>query len=620
MGACIAALTAGGEGDAVACGGFFCSQTQTVNQAAERIIFVDNGDDTVTAVIQILYEGPAENFSWLLPIPSVPEAGALKVASDVAFQRLQAATNPRYFLNVRVEGECAADPRDGSPTGVNGSAGEGGAGAESPVSVEARGQVGPFEWEAISVEPGTPNPADVAVAWLADHGYDVPEGTPGLLRPYLEDGLYLLALRLTKDADSGSIRPIVLTYESTRPSIPVRPTAVAANENMGVMTWIVADARAVPANYLSLELNEARLNWFNPNSNYSALVTAAADEAGGQGFVTEFAGPSSTFGDSVWSGYDEDTWQRFVENASSSYSFLDAFYNYGDWDGFWETVRTLTPPEGATWDEVEACPYCFDDDISLSDPTFLAAFEANVIEPVRSVQELINRRPALTRLYTTLSADEMTVDPLFTFNPDQPDVSNVHNAERVVECSPEYYFDEAPFRIELPQGGVVRGSGADAQSGTWPEEFDEQPANLRILQLSDAGEGRVLEDNGDEIESALDAYNAALPKPVGTGSGGEAGEGGAGSGGLDIGRAGRPTQGGSSNSGGRVQGEGGEPEPGKAGTANPSEPAAATPGADASGCACRVPGGDRGHGFGWVPLGLAALLLLRRRRTARSSA
>ena len=35
---------------AEACGGFFCSAQQPVNQAAERIIFADNGDGTITAL------------------------------------------------------------------------------------------------------------------------------------------------------------------------------------------------------------------------------------------------------------------------------------------------------------------------------------------------------------------------------------------------------------------------------------------------------------------------------------------------------------------------------------------------------------------------------------------
>src|SRR5215510_4937997 len=108
-----------------ACGGFFCSQAQPVNQAAERIIFSQNGDGTVTAVIQILYEGPSENFSWLLPISTVPQGDDIAVASDLAFVRLQQATNPAYNLTTRVEGTCR---QSGGFAGSGGSAGSSAAG------------------------------------------------------------------------------------------------------------------------------------------------------------------------------------------------------------------------------------------------------------------------------------------------------------------------------------------------------------------------------------------------------------------------------------------------------------------------------------------------------------
>ena len=69
---------------ALACGGFFCNQSQPVNQAAESIIFADNGDGTTTAVIQIQYQGPSKSFSWLLPISSVPKADSdIGIASNL---------------------------------------------------------------------------------------------------------------------------------------------------------------------------------------------------------------------------------------------------------------------------------------------------------------------------------------------------------------------------------------------------------------------------------------------------------------------------------------------------------------------------------------------------------
>src|ERR1051325_3587164 len=176
-----------------ACGGFFCDAAQPVNQAAERIIFADNGDGTQTAVIEIMYDGPSESFSWLLPLSSVPQGSELKVASSAAFQRLQSATNPQYTLTTRVEGECMQDDFDNGSSGQGGaSTAEGGA-PGGPVTVEASGVVGPFDWEVISLDPDLPAPADAAVTWLGDHGYDVPMGAAGLLGPYLQDGLKLLA-------------------------------------------------------------------------------------------------------------------------------------------------------------------------------------------------------------------------------------------------------------------------------------------------------------------------------------------------------------------------------------------------------------------------------------------
>ena len=74
-----------------ACGGFFCDSAQPVNQQAERIIFHQGEDGSVTAVIQIQYQGEAEEFAWMLPVAGTPDVA---VSSNAAFTRLQNASNP----------------------------------------------------------------------------------------------------------------------------------------------------------------------------------------------------------------------------------------------------------------------------------------------------------------------------------------------------------------------------------------------------------------------------------------------------------------------------------------------------------------------------------------------
>lgn len=521
--------------EAAACGGFFCSQAQPVNQAAERIVFAQNDDDTVTAVIQILYEGPSEKFSWLLPIASVPdpESDEIAVSSDVAFQRLQSATNPQYTLTTRVEGTCKSAPvLEAGSDGANFSATSGGTGTtgggvpnDGGVNVEASGVVGSFEWTVISFDPDLDDPADAAVTWLEANDFDVTQQGVDLIGPYLEDGLYLLALKLVKGADTGSIRPIVLTYDAGEPAIPIKLTAVAANNDMGVMTWLLGESRAVPQNYLSLELNEAQINWFNAAQNYNDVVTSAADESGGQGFVTEFAGQSDLLSNTIWSQYDEQAWANISDRVYMSFSELfDYTYSmYGGWDGFWDAVKdTVTLPDGVSFEDFKICPYCYDTSgLEFSGAAYLDGLEKNVIEPVRMLQDLFDSRPYATRLYTTMSAADMTVDPSFTFNADLDGISNIHTAERVIECNPGIYEFEAPWRIELPQGGVIRGTAEQANARSWPAEVSDQPANLKIRQLSRSGQGQLVTDNSDVVDEALDDYNSSLdlPKPSGSSSG-----------------------------------------------------------------------------------------------------
>ena len=82
--------------DALACGCMAPPDPMTsVVQAAEKILFSTTGN-TVTAIIQIQYQGAAKDFGWLIPLPSVP---TLEVSSDEVFTGLVQGTQPSYSLS-----------------------------------------------------------------------------------------------------------------------------------------------------------------------------------------------------------------------------------------------------------------------------------------------------------------------------------------------------------------------------------------------------------------------------------------------------------------------------------------------------------------------------------------
>lgn len=503
-----------------ACGGLFCSASAPVNQAAERIIFSKNEDGTVTAIVQVQYEGPSEEFAWVLPVPGIP---TVNVSSDLAFTRLQQASNPSYTFTTEVEGRCKRRRERGTsdssgafaPTG---SGGAGGFAEDGGVNVLESGTVGPYDYVVIQPDASYEDVGDVVVEWLTGEGYDVvpPGGDPGdvaeLLGGYMQEGMNLLAFRLTKGNDTGTIRPIRLTYESDRPMIPIRPTAVAANDDMGVMVWVLGEARAIPVNYKALELNLVLINWLNGARNYNQVVIAAANQAGGQGFVAERAGSSDDYRNVVISEFERDDWDAIRQSAGSlgTRTVVEELINrFNGWDG----VRTVVDrflPETVDRDAFLSCPSCYDDLIDgIDEQALIEDFEEDVIEPMVATQELMLSRPYATRLYTTLSAPEMDIDPLFDFNPDLPDVSNIHVARRVIECNRRVYQEEAPTRFELEDGRTVRLY----QSDPWPfdpQAEDAPPANSKVLALTTSGLGTVVQDNDEAIEEALARHNATV--------------------------------------------------------------------------------------------------------------
>ncbi len=310
-----------------ACGGLFCSAASPVNQAAERIIFSQGDDGTTTAVIEIQYQGPSENFSWVLPVPGVPE---VTLSSKQALDRLQNQTEPRYDV-ITEYGNCPFPDYSGGD-GDFGSADAGVSAADAGgggVQVLASGTVGPYDFTVIEIDANANEPAQLILEWLDMNGYDVSLLGEDLLGGYVAEGMNFLAVRLSKNSNTGSIRPVMITYQSERPVIPIRPTAVAANPDMGVMTWVLGSHRAIPTNYRSLELNDALINWFNPFSTYDEVAIAAANEAGGHGFVTEHAGSTDVASDLIWFPAAQDVRDE-LENDDASTLLFEAARNFGN--------------------------------------------------------------------------------------------------------------------------------------------------------------------------------------------------------------------------------------------------------------------------------------------------
>ena len=79
------------------------------------------------------------------------------------------------------------------------------------------------------------------------------------------------------------------------------PTAIAAISNLRVNVWVLAPTRTVPQNYYEITLDLAKLDWMTGGATYGQLLSQAADEAGGNAFITEYAGTARIMDNVIWS-------------------------------------------------------------------------------------------------------------------------------------------------------------------------------------------------------------------------------------------------------------------------------------------------------------------------------
>lgn len=499
-----------------ACGGVFCDagpQSMPVDQSGENILFVLE-DGRVETHIRIQYEGDPAKFAWVIPLSAVPE---FSVGSDALFANLLAGTVPTYGFTSRSD-DCrsfgpgargdGAVPLGGAASDTGG--GTGGGGDPEGPDILLRDTVGAFEIAVLSGRT-----VEEVIAWLDANGYQQdPEAAP-IIAEYLQEGHLLGAIKLEGGAGLDEIHPIVLSYEGTEPCVPLRLTRIAATDDMDVRVFFLSKSRVVPTNYRHVLVNPLKIDWLSVGANYEDVITAAVDteHADGRAFVTEYAGPSEVV---QRGGLVDPRWNAEAFRSRTALEVVDELEAQGLVSCFGAVEGCLAQhplieaiaaelllPPGVSLAAWHDCPECFVESSSYDPDAFAEAIDERIIAPGRHADELLDRWPYVTRMYTTISAHEMTADPMFHENADLPDVANVRTADRLIRCSGDSVFT-------LPDGREVYLP----QRSAWPAFDGEMPWAEDVEEVPTMGAPMQLVDNTEAIDTLLAEYNADLGWPV----------------------------------------------------------------------------------------------------------
>jgi MYXO-CTERM domain-containing protein len=499
-------------------------------QAGERIAF-QIADGKVTAHIQIQYSGPAEEFGWLLPLPSLPE---LEVGTDELFNQLIQQTQPLYRLTAEYEGDCWFDPSrgGGGDDGGDSASGDGGAppGEDGESPLVLRDSIGPYDFAVLRADEQQP-----MLDWLDENGFFVPAGTDEAVVPYIRPGAYFLALKLLKGNDVGDIQPVVVEYASDLPMIPIVLTSVAADPDMPVLVWVLGESRAIPRNFFHTKINDGQIDWLNAGANYIDVITRAVDEADGHhSFVTEYADSTlimrdlldypGRFGDlnELGATFEAVSYVEYMSfngfptggNAPPFFTpaftsqtlailqkhlpvparLLEELTDQGQGaNGYYQNMRYFVEN-----DRLNRPDFYTDLDLDFDPAELTAELTERVVEPTLAAGALFRENKYMTRLFTTMSPDEMSKDPVFSFNPDLPDVSNVHEGRLIYYCgiiaedspttTPAKIITEDGWELGLPDG-----------PGQNPWLIDTWPQSRFIEVVREEGAADAVVDNSEAI-------------------------------------------------------------------------------------------------------------------------
>ncbi len=477
--------------------------------------------------MRITYAGPPTEFAWLLPTSPEVEVG---VSSEQLFTQLDASFGPRFTLRTEIDERCERNPArssGGAPdAGLQNAPGPVDA-EDNGVAVLSREAVGAFDTAILQAE----SVQDLR-RWLDDNGYQIPEATDERLEPYVEMGAAFVAIKLLPDRDAGDVSPLRLSFPGDRPTIPILPTAVAADPDMGIIVHVLGQSRAIPANYRHVVINEAAIDWQNNGQNYPDVVSQAADEANGKAFATDFAGPGRV----ALRVYPDATLDA-VRGAETVREIVEAL---NLWDLMWSPDADLQRllrvgiflPEAIALEQFLGCPDCYyDQGIEIDGAALAAALEEQYNAPNELLNTLFEQNPYLTRLYSTMSPSEMDLDPEFAFNPDLGEVPNTRVAVQRVGCDIDgnLQFDraivETPSGIRFRMQDGVNPNVIRRQSGETVRGLGVPGAQI-IERAMTAGPNEVQSDRTPEIVEmnpipladsgcACDATDGSAPTALG---------------------------------------------------------------------------------------------------------
>jgi hypothetical protein len=211
------------------------SMYRDLYESAQKAVIL-YGNSTEHLILSVSFEGDAEDFAWVIPVPDKPE---IAVTDAELFWELSDFTRTEipswnWFTFWGCSGGAGPSDYEG-------------------VDVIEEQVVGPYATAILSATNAT-----ALTDWLNANGYIFPEDGEEIISEYIEKEWYFVATKINAVEEDtgyslaeGDIEPIVLSFASEEIVYPLRITSLSAKNTTPpeVLLYMFADHVMVPEQY-----------------------------------------------------------------------------------------------------------------------------------------------------------------------------------------------------------------------------------------------------------------------------------------------------------------------------------------------------------------------------------
>jgi hypothetical protein len=291
-----AAASAPGRAQAF-CGFFVAGSDAKLTNNASQVVLMRKGNRTVMTMSNT-YQGPAENFAMVVPVPVVLQKENVKTLPANVFDRVDSLSAPR-LVEYWERDPCAliAEAYGVGGLGLVGTGAGGGGKAKGDlgVTIEAKFVAGEYEVLILSATDSSG-----LETWLRREKYNIPQGASEALAPYIRDKSKFFVAKVNikkvkRDAQGVvQLSPLRFSFDANELRLPVRLGLLNAAGKQDLIVYVIhPTSRFEVANYantfIPTNLEVADGVRKNFPAFFAELFDATVEKMGRKVIVTEYA-------------------------------------------------------------------------------------------------------------------------------------------------------------------------------------------------------------------------------------------------------------------------------------------------------------------------------------------